>query len=273
MKIIYSKSEHVANRITTVTASDENGEYPASNLILGDVSKIYRSLYGGIVYVIDNNGKTIVDDLGNNLVASSGDPVVLTVSVPQGVNNALSIFGANMQSVQVEVKDTSESTTYSDQTFDLDPGRKYNRLWCEWTNNDEALHIIITLQNPGTTYFEIAEIVVGTIIQIPDPRYGLGQARENLQVIQKKAGGGFYIFDRPKPRSFDLSFLMDRELEFDDLDEIYEKMGQMPLSMLLSEITENNMKWCGFFHVMSPPKASHDYLKKSVITVSLREAV
>jgi len=255
MKLIYSKSEQVANRATSVTASSENLNYPASNLILGQMSKVWRSV------------------AANPAIASA----TLTVVVPAGVNDAIGIFGTNATAMTVAVKDVTEATTYATETFDLtpaSPARTWNRVWKEWTNNNAALHIVITLTAPVTvTYHECGEIVVGTTVTIPDPKYGLTQTRENFQVVQELAGGGFYIHSGLKPRAFDMSFVMLRETEFDDLDEIYDTMGQNPIAMLLSDGLNNDMKWCGYFHIVSPPKANHDMPTRSIIPLSIREAI
>ena len=255
MKLIYSKTERVTNRATTVTASSENASYPATNLLLGQVSKVFRSL------------------TGTPAIAN----ITLTVAVPAGVNNAIGIFGTNADTIVVAVKDVTEVTTYFTETFDLTPAsplRTWNRVWKEWTSNGAALHIVLTLTAPATaTYHEVGEIVVGTVVTVPDPKYGISQSRENFQVIQQLAGGGFYVHDGVKPRAMELSWLMLRETEFDDLDEIFSVKGQNPIAMLLSDNLNNDMKWSGYFHMIGSPKATHDAPTFSLINLSIREAV
>jgi len=132
----------------------------------------------------------------------------------------------------------------------------------------------LTLTAPTTaTYHEVGEIVVGDAISLPDPKYGLGQGRINNQVVQKLAGGGRYVHDGSKPRSFSLTWVMERETEFDDLDEIYSQFGENPLAMMLSDNTNNDFKWCGYFHMASDPGADHNYPSMSVINLELEEAV
>jgi hypothetical protein len=201
----------------------------------------------------------------------------LTVAVPAGVNNAIGIFGTNADTIVVAVKDVTETTTYFTETFDLTPAsplRTWNRVWKEWTSNGFALHIVITLTAPTTaTYHQVGEIVVGSTVTIPDPMYGLSQSRENFQVVQQLAGGGFYVHDGVKPLAMDLAWVMLRETEFDDLDEIYSVEGQNPIAMLLSDNLNNDMKWSGYYHMTDSPKASHDTPSFSVVTLSIREAV
>ena len=255
MKIIFSKTEKVGNRATSVTASSENPNYPASNLLLGKVSKVWQSI----------------------AAAAPVSTVTLNISVPAGVNNALGIFGTNATSIAYAIKDVTETTTYFSGTLDTTPAspvRTFNRAWLEWASNGVALHIILTLTAPTTaTYHEVGEIVVGTSVTIPDPLYGLGQGRINNQVVQKLAGGGRYVHDGSKPRAFSLSWIMDRETEFDDLDEIYETMGGKPLAMMLSDKLNNDFKWCGYFHMTSDPGATHSYPVKSPVNLDLEEAV
>lgn len=255
MKIIYSKTDRATNKATAVTASSENTSYPASNLLLEQVSKVWRS------------------------VAASAPiaTVTLNIAVPAGVNNALAIFGTNATSIAYAIKNTAEDTTYFSGTLDTtpaSPARTFNRAWLEWTSNGNALHIILTLTAPTTaTYHECGEIVVGETVTIPDPKAGLSQSRVNFQTIQQLAGGGYYVHAGEKPRSFDLSWVMLRETEFDDLDEIYEEIGQNPLAMMLSDGLNNDLKWCGYFHMVDAPKASHDAPTLSIINMRIREAV
>ena len=255
MKLIYSKTRAVTNVSTGVTASSENPNFPATNLLLGQVSKVWRSV--------------------------SASPQIatqtLTIAVPAGVTNAIGIFGTNAISIAYAIKDVTEVTTYFSGTLDTtpsSPARTYNRAWLEWASNGFALHIILTLTASATaTYHECGEIVVGETVTIPDPRYGLGQTRENYQVIQKKSGGGEYIHDGFKPRAFDLSWVMLRETEFDDLDEIFSVTGENPVAMMLSDFLDNDFKWCGYFHMTGSPKASHDYPSCSSVSLQIREAV
>jgi hypothetical protein len=202
----------------------------------------------------------------------------LTVVVPAGVTEAIEIVGTNATSVVITVKNTAEDTVYfGPTTFDITPAsplRVYDRAWMEWVSNGFALHIIVALTAPTTaTYHECGEIVVGETVTIPDPLYGPQQGRESFQTIQELAGGDFYVHDGGSARTFALQWIMDRETEFDDLDEIYSVMGKKPVAMLLSDYLNNDMKWCGYFHMMSDPKADHSYPTKSIINLSLREAV
>jgi len=294
LKIAYSLSRKSSNLITAITASSANPAYPAENLFTGQISKVWRSV-------------------------TAAAPIAtrtLNISVPAGVTNCLGVYGCNSTAIAYAIKNAAETATYFSGTLDPTPAspiRKYNRVWLDWVSNGLALHIILTLTAPTTAvYHEIGEIVVNESLTMPDPKYGLKQGRKNLQVIQELAGGGFYIFNRPKPREFDLSLILTRETtsieadytfvsdpvcefiddsvrvwaypgirrlltgdfaEFDNLDEIYENVGQTPLAMLINEGAENDHKWTGFFHMMSDPKASHDYPAFSPVSLSLREAV
>ena len=254
MKLIYSKTLKITNKATSVTASSANPNYPASNLLLGKVAKVWQS----VAAVAPIATKT------------------LNIAVPAGITNALAIFGTNATSIAYAIKDVTEVTTYFSGTIDTTPAtpaRTWNRAWLEWASNGAALHIILTLTAPTTaTYHQAGEIVVGETVGIPDPLYGPTQGRENFQVVQRLAGGGFYVHDGVIVRSFDLSWVMDRETEFDDLDELYECMGQKPIAMLINELANNDCKWCGYFNIIGAPKGRHDFPVDSPVTMSIREA-
>jgi len=254
LKIAFSLLRALRNVATSVTASSENPSYPASNLILGQVSKVWRSV----------------------AAAAPIATQTLTIVVPAGVTNCLGIFGLNATSIAYWIKDTTETTTYFNGSLDLTPAsplRTYNRAWLEWASNGNALHIILTLTAPTTaTYHEVGEIVVCEIVTIPDPLYGLSETQENFQTVQELAGGGMYVHDGAICRSFDLSFNMARATEYGDLKEIYAAIGKKPVAMLLSE-TQGNYEYCGYFHMVGQPKAVHDYPVKSLVNMSIREAI
>jgi len=255
MKIAFSLINSVESNATSVAASSENSSFPASNLILKQASKVWRSV----------------------AAAAPIATQTLTIVVPAGVNNALGIFGTNATSIAYSIKNTAEDTVYFSGTLDTtpaSPARTYNRAWLEWASNGFALHIILTLTAPTTaTYHECGEIVVCETVTIPDPMRGLTQGRENCQTVQRLSGGGQYVHDGEKPRTFNLQWIMDRETEFDDLDQIYEVMGEKPVAMMLSDLANNDMKWCGYFHMKSDPKADHSHPDKSIINLTLREAI
>jgi len=255
LKIAFSKTSLARSNATSVTASSEDPNYPASNLIVGQVSKKWRSV----------------------AAAAPIATQTLTIVVPAGVNNCLGIFGTNATSIAYAIKNTAESTTYFSGTLDTtpaSPSRTYNRAWLEWANNGFALHIILTMTAPTTaTYHECGEIVVCETITIPDPKYGLKQGAQNYQVIQRLAGGGRYVHDGAIARTFDLTWIMDRETEFDDLAEVYAAIGEKPVAMMLSDYLNNDFKWCGYFSMVSDPSANHDYPTMSIINLSIEESI
>jgi len=190
MKIIYSKTLRVGNRATSVTASSANPDYPASNLLIGQVSKVWRSV----------------------AAAPQIATQALNIAVPAGVNNAFHVIGCNAISIAYAIKDVTEATTYFSGTIDTtpaSPARTFNRVWLEWASNGNALHIILTLTASATaTYHEVGEIVVGETVTIPDPQYGLGQGRTNNQVIQRLAGGGRYVHAMISEQTMILYYLL-----------------------------------------------------------------
>jgi hypothetical protein len=403
LKIIYSRSSKVGNKATSVTASSENPAYPATNLLLGQVSKVWRSVVAAtpiatqtltialascrasalgifginaksIAYAVKDVAETTTYfsgtvDLRKTDVTQLNETIVYTSDFSAGIDSWSAYKGAldgNIDSIGGEndwlrytIDNTNGqhmmyksgvlvvgkryrlsfkyylpstnsnltgnlrvegNTVYSDITVtlnvattctvnfvcdyapllfyfnlgstfqdaggndvfyiksvvvtELGPEPSWNRAWIEWTNNNLPIHIILTLTaHPESTYHECGEIVCGETIVIPDPQYGLSQSRENYQTVQQLAGGGKYVHPGVKPRSFELSWIMDRDLDFDDLDEAYETMGENPVAMLLSDNLDDDAKWCGYFHMTSAPKSSHNSPIYSQANLSIREAV
>jgi len=244
-----------ANKITSITASSENPNFPATNLINGEIGKVFRSV----------------------VAAPAIATITLTIAIPAGVTNAIGIFGCNSTSIAYSIKDVTEVTTYFSGTLDTtptSPDRTLDRAGVIWASNGFALHIILTLTAPTTaTYHQVAEIVSGETITMPDPKYGLSEGTENYQIVQKLAGGGEYVFDGSIPRTFDLGFAaMNRKTEFGPLNDLYRVVGRKPVAMFISEFV-GDLDWWGYFKMISAPKASHDYLTFSPATLSIEEAI
>jgi hypothetical protein len=76
-----------------------------------------------------------------------------------------------------------------------------------------------------------------------------------------------------KPRNFNLSWVLTRDTIYDDLDELYNVIGQNPLAMILCDSLNNPMKWCGYFHIIDPPSGSMTSPVYAMAGLQIREAV
>ena len=239
------------NEIPSVTlvASNELTNYPASNLLTENIGLVWKSS------------------------ASEGSPVPATIEfdapVIDGTEYAIGIFGIeNTPGISVAFA-FSESPSYVEtQTVSVTTD---NRFWFAFTSQGtETVTVTITLSSRWS--YQVAEIVFGATMTIRDPQYGVSQSRTDKSIKQELSGGGFYIHDAAKPRTFGLSWIMGRDDEFEALDSLYNIRGSKPLAMLIAENLNDDMKWCGYFHMTDAPTATHDMPSHSAVSLSLREA-
>lgn len=264
MKIIWNPENLIGNAVTSVTAQDSDTNYPDENLLDENVGLVWKSA-----------------------VAPGGGPYpnkTLSFSCPHisGTGLAIAVFGiqgATSVKVSASYYDTvggiTATVNLADQTFNMHPYPAvwYDRVWAEYENivlGADEIDFVVTLT--GDYQFTVAEVVGGTPISFPDPQYGLSQSRIDKSIKQELSGGGYYIHDANKPRTMNLSWVMNRDTDFDELDSLYNIRGSKPLAMLISEALENDMKWCGYFHMTDAPTATHDMPSFSAVSLSIREA-
>jgi hypothetical protein len=261
MKIIWNPEDAIGNRITSIAASDSDTSYPDENLLDENVGLLWQS----------------------SRLTGVGD-VTLTFSCPHDVGSTtvIAVFGINgATSASIAASYTISGTPHIIEAvpFDLHPSSAvyYDRIWAEYTGiylegvgTTIDINYVVTLS--GGTLYSASEVVGGEAISFPDPQYGLSQSRVDKSIKQELAGGGYYIHDANKPRTFNLSWLMTRDDEFEDLDSLYNVRGSKPLAMLISEALNDDRKWCGYFHMTDAPNATHDMPSHSAVSLSLREA-
>lgn len=246
MKIIYP------NIIPSVTASSEVSGYPDSNLLTENIGLVWKS------------------------IPAEGTPnatIVFSTNVTQNTPLAIGVFGL-LDSPGVSIAgiytydEVPGTPTITSQTFTLG---SYDRVWAEFLPTETGI-VQWTVTLSGLSQYQASEIVAGAVITIRDPQYGVSQSRADKSIKQELAGGGYYIHDALKPRTFGLSWVMGRDDEFEALDSLYNIRGSKPLAMLISEGLNNDMKWCGYFHMENAPSATHDMPSYSAVSLSLREA-
>ena len=236
MKIIYPDS------ISSITASDSDPSYPSVNLIDNHPQKVWKA---------------------GTAVTSA----VLTIVTNGSDISGLFIGGTNATSGSVAVKDTSEVTTFETQSLSGAWGRFFVKFAATY---NVPLHIIVTLNAAAEVYAGVAKS--GVFISIHDPQYGLKQKRNDYSIKKELSNGGLYVYNRNKPREYDLTFIIPTA-EVDLLDNLFLANGSSPLGILLSDNLNLNDQWSGFFHIIDPPSDQYDYYTHASISLALKEAI
>ena len=236
MKIIYPDS------ISTISADTFDSDYPAANLLDDHPQKMWK--------------------------AGTGETTAVLTVVTDGADiSGLFLGGTNATSGSIAVKDTSEVTTFETVTL----ASTWSRYFVKFsTTYSVPLHIIITLTASAEVYAGV--IRAGAFISTPDPKYGLKQQREDYSIKKELSNGGLYVFNRNKPVTYDLSFLM-LHATYDLIDDLFYINGSLPLAFLLSDNIGLDNQWSGFFHITNPPSSSYDSPDLTNCSIALKEAV
>lgn len=236
MKILYPDC------INTISTGSADSDYPASNMLDNHPQK----------YWLAGSGQTTE---------------TVTIVTTTGAVNGLGLFNTNATSGTVDVKNEAEDTTY--ETFALSGilGRFFVEFASEYT---EILHIIIELTAADDVYVGVARC--GTLLDFPDPRYGLRQNRVDYSVKEELSNGGLYVYKRNTPRAYALDFIMSRT-QFNSLDSLFNTNGSLPLAILLSEKAGDDDRWGGFFHILDPPEGQYIQAQNIGVDIEVQEAV
>ena len=236
MKIIYPDG------ISSVSAGSYDANYPAVNVMDNHPQKFWRA-------------------------AAGVTTAVLTLVTTSAGAAGLCIAGTNAISGTVTVKDITETTTLETHSLSGAWGRffvKFNVAYAQ------ILHILVSLTAPVTVYAGICK--AGPFISTHDPQYGLKQKRNDYSIKEELSNGGLYVYNRNKPREYDLTFIIP-SAEVDLLDNLFLANGSLPLGIFLSDNINLNDQWSGFFHITDPPSGQYDYYTHAGVSLSLKEAV
>lgn len=241
------------DRISSITALSYDADYPVANMLDDHPQKPWKAAAG----------------MGTPTPTTSG----ITVITDGGAVSGIGIFGTNVTSGTVAVKNALETITYETHSISGTLGRFFVQFGIEY---NAVMHIVVALSAPAGSYageLYIGVVRCGSLISIPNPKTsGVNFGRDDYSVRHELSNGGLYVAKRNTPRKFELSFAM-LQTEFDDIDAVFDANGSNPLPMLIAEDMDDDNKWCGFFHIAEPPTADYAYQRHTNCTMVLKEAV
>lgn len=238
MKIIYPEKQ------SAISATSFDPNYPAANLIDNDIpSKLWK--------------------------ADDTNTATLTVTLDSG-SQAVAVFNTNAESVTITAKDNGGGAIKTD-TFSLSGTRTYDRCWLEYTQENASHSATIALTAAAGTTVSAGIVRAGTIVDLPNPAYGIQEGRKDFSIVKELNNGALYIKKRNLARSFSVDLVLARASEFYNLTDVCDYYGPNPLAILLVEdITDE--QWCVYGHMLDPFQGGHSYPSNSTITLSIQEA-
>ena len=230
-------------KLSSVVADTEDGSFPAT-------------------YLENNKPKRYWKSAGSNIG-------VVTATVAAD-SDQIGLFNTNAESAGIDIKVSGISQEMFN--VDLSSPHSHNRLWQSYTKQAVAHTIEITLTAPAGEAVYAGVLKVGTGVELANPSYGLTESRRNFSIVKELNNGAYYIRQKDPVRTFNLSFLEDRAVDFYKFAAVADYYGPKPLAILLAEGIDD-LEWAIFGHLLNPFSVNHTYLNHSEISYSITEAV
>ena len=257
MKLIYP------DNISSVTASEENANYLATNVQDEHPKKVWKG--------------------------TSRDATLTCVVTGGG---ALAVIATNAESISL--------TLSTGQTWTLDTGWSIQDGWALDTSGDSTVTQIANLTGgiDGAAWFDFSEnrtgsftatldltaaageiiqagiVRCGTLRTFVDPRYGIQEGLEDYSIEKELNNGAFYYRLRDIVSSFDFIITPARDPDFYTfMRTVAKAIGKQPMAWRLVTVNNSDEEWITFARFADMPRGSHDFPLHSPIKASLLEVV
>jgi hypothetical protein len=231
------------DRTGSITASSENGAYPATNLASDYRKKVWKAV-------------------------ASVQVATLTVPIA-AYSGGIALYNTNATSASVSVtRDVGGATVYSG-AWTIDEGR----YWQEWTRETVAITAAIELTTTAATV-EAGIVRAGDVLSMKNPKSGINETLTDHSIKKQLRNGAIYTKKLEMIRRLSWSCLMARETHYRDLMELYEYYGPDPFAMLITDnVSGSDDIWTVFGAFDGVPSASHDDETYSNVSINILEAV
>ena len=257
MKIIYPTS------VQSVSASTENANFPAVNLIDEHPKKLWKA-----------TGQTA------------------TVSISSLLSTGLALFKTNAISMSITVAygqtitwdtadaiswDTADSISWDDSEVDDPPvvyelsGEDEGAGWSEWDELMGSHTIVISLDAGAGNIVQAGYVAVGTVEGFENPAYGINEGLVDYSVVKELNNGAFYIRKRDVVRTFSGSLSLSREPDFYGfMLDILRTNGQTPLAVMM--VDDDSWEWIVYGR-FTDAEGPHVFRNRSVINFNFLEVL
>lgn len=264
MKVIYP------NKISAVSASSSDAEYPTSYLLDDHIKRPWKSTIntGTLTISVDGGSSGI---LGCGIFETNAIRAVITVR-----NNT-----DTADIIPAVTYDTGATTWYGFITGD---GDYFKNLWHEYSSatypaveSQHKIRIALTASAGQQVYVGIVR--AGKSKDFRNPQYGLKEGLKDYSIKKELNNGARYYRKRDIARTFSGQVMVDRDPDFYKfLHDVAQTAGGIPLAWLLYDddsvlTTNEENRWAIFGYLDDMPAGTHDYYSHSQISFSITEAV
>jgi len=236
MKAIYP------DKISSLAASTENANYPASNCTNNFQLKVWKATSATATLTID--------------VAADGD--------------AVAIFNTNADDITIYIQD-SGGGAIEDYSKTLSSYAVRN-FWQDYSTQATAHKVVIDFTAPDGEIVEVGVVHVGdTESFFVDPDFGISESLLDFSVIKTLNNGAVDIDPKRTLRVFDGRLLVTRDTGFYQiLVDYIDATGDTIKAFSITD--EDYVYWTVLGWFRTPPRGSHDYYTKSFIDFQIEES-
>ena len=267
MKLIYP------DNITSITASAENANFPAVNLLDDHPKKVFKgtSKTATLTCVVIGGGALAV-------FATNALSVRLTLSVGQTIEwyfvqtHPLSSTGVRWEPGSGISWDTGGDSTTTEIAYL--PGSIDGAAWFDFEEERTGTFTAeVRLVAKAGEIIQAGVVKCGTLRTFNDPKYGIQEGLEDYSIVKELNNGATYIRKRDVVSTFDFTIVPERDPDFYIfMRTVAKALGPAPVAWRIST-NSTDEEWIVFARFDDMPRGSHDYPAYSPIDVSLLEVI
>ncbi|HFQ91074.1 MAG TPA: hypothetical protein ENK27_13455 [Desulfobulbus sp.] len=234
--------------ISSVSASSENPNYPAENLLDEHPKRKWQAADDSVssaVLTIGVSGRTG----GMGMVGIVADAAAVNISDPNGISWP-SVSWQNVEWVSVP-PDLNLQVS-------MTQGEDFATLWAVFDQFDSAVVITVTLyKDAGSTKVLAAgRLAVGPLARIAGLQYPIGEDLVDYSLTRELSNGATYYRKRDIVRRFTGTLLVPRENDFYSFcRDLARKYGATP--MMWNLVDSDGMEFVVYGRLASMPSGSH----------------
>lgn len=247
------------NKVTAVSMTDENSNFPAENMM---------------------------DEHPRKYALSTASTTTITATIGAGVGG-FALFNTNAMSAELTLKDNLGAilTTveydlsgitdyYSIMMDDTDP---HYSLWFDYdTYYQPDIHTVEIALNTNNVAIEVyAGVIYAGNIRESDRgvQYGCRESLIDYSIVKELSNGSTYYRKRDVVKCFDCQILLNRSGRdfYNFMHSTCQAAGPTPMAWKLTDI--NDIDWTVYGRLTAMPQSSHDYPDDSVVSFSIVEEV
>lgn len=281
MKVIYP------DNISSILASAENANYPATNVQDKHPKKIWKStgqtatltLYvssGAAVAVFATNAESVSVTIREGVGLDWGESQDFAIAAEDG--SEINTESGSPIMMEPEIDWTGQIDWQMPESVSADydlSGSNVGSMWADYGPKSGAHAIDLDFTAPADSVVEAGIVRAGTVKEYKDPKYGIREGLVDYSIVRELNNGAFYTRKRDIVRTFSFSVLEDRKDDtYEFLHLLAQLVGPDPVAWrLVYNSNEREWEWVVFCRFDGAPQADHIAADLSSLSVNLIEVI